>query len=127
MSILRRIYDIARAEIGDHLGWSAKSKARQKRPPLEESFAGAGGGGYQESSTPPPSHAEPTKLEQAYAALEIPYDSDLSTARKAWRTLLRQYHPDLHSTDDEKQKIAHEVSQQLNDALDIIKNHKGGK
>ncbi len=127
MSILRRLYDIARAEIGDYVPWPTKPKASYKRPPFEESFAGAGSGNYQESNSPPPPHPEPTKLEKAYSALEIPYDSDLATARKAWRTLLRQYHPDLHSTDDERQKIAHEVSQQLNDAIDTIKTHKGGK
>ncbi len=37
--------------------------------------------------------------------------------------MVRQYHPDMHSGDDEKQRIATELVQGLNEAHDILKKH----
>lgn len=55
-----------------------------------------------------------------YANLEIPYGSDLEAVREAWKRLLRKYHPDLHSSDLEKQKTATELVKGLNDALEEL-------
>lgn len=51
-----------------------------------------------------------------YANLEIPYGSDIETVNRAWKILLRKYHPDLHSTDPEKVELANKIVQQLNKA-----------
>lgn len=56
-----------------------------------------------------------------YANLEVPYGSDLETVRKAWRHLVRKYHPDLHSADPEKRRIANELTQGLNHAYKELK------
>src|SRR5262249_12738989 len=53
------------------------------------------------------------KIAQYYAQLEVPYGSDLETVKQAYRRLMRKYHPDLHSGDAEKQKIATELAQAL--------------
>ena len=58
-----------------------------------------------------------------YANLEIPYGSDAETVTKAWKKLLRRYHPDLHSAEPEKVKIANEIVQQLNKAHDALQKH----
>ena len=58
-----------------------------------------------------------------YANLEIPYGSDLETATRAWKKMLKKYHPDLHSNDLEKKQIANELVQGLNRAYEEIKNY----
>ena len=119
MSIFRRIIDIARAEIS-----AARSGTRptKQTPPVGERR----GGGHDYQPPPPPPRDEANPLEAAYDALEIPRGSDLATAKKAWRDQLRKYHPDIHSTDAEKQRLAHEVSQHLNQAYETIRQHYEG-
>jgi DnaJ-domain-containing protein 1 len=56
------------------------------------------------------------EIARYYANLEIPYGADLETVRKAWKILLRKYHPDLHSDDAEKVRVANELVQGLNNA-----------
>jgi DnaJ-domain-containing protein 1 len=53
------------------------------------------------------------KIAQFYAQLEVPYGSSLETVKQSYRRLMRKYHPDLHSGDPGKQKIATELSQAL--------------
>lgn len=55
-------------------------------------------------------------LAEYYANLEVPYGSDLATVRRAWKELLKRYHPDIHSGDSEKQQIANELVKRLNHA-----------
>lgn len=60
------------------------------------------------------------KLAGYYANLEIPYGSDLETAKESWKRLLRKYHPDLHSNNPDRRQVAHELTQKLNKAYDEI-------
>lgn len=60
------------------------------------------------------------KLSKYYANLEIPYGSDLETAKKAWKHLVRKYHPDLHSNDQSKIQIATQLTSKLNEAFKEI-------
>ena len=73
--------------------------------------------GYDEAGDPytDPGDKDP-ELAQYYANLEVPYGSDLETVRKAWKQLLRKYHPDLHSQDPDKQKLSNELVQEINSA-----------
>ena len=64
--------------------------------------------------------AEDPELAGYYANLEIPYGSDLKTAKESWKRLLRKYHPDLHSNNPERRQVAHELTQKLNKAHDEI-------
>jgi DnaJ-domain-containing protein 1 len=56
------------------------------------------------------------KLAQYYANLELPNGSNLEEVKKAWKRLLKQYHPDKHSLDEEKRKVATVLTQKLNEA-----------
>ncbi|MFQ5582996.1 MAG: DnaJ family molecular chaperone [Calditrichia bacterium] len=70
------------------------------------------------------------QLATYFANLEIPYGSDLETAKKAWKSLVKKYHPDLHSSDPLKQKTANELVQGINKAFEEIRKHyqeKSGK
>jgi DnaJ-domain-containing protein 1 len=59
-------------------------------------------------------------VRQAYAALEVPPGSDFETVRKAYRTLMRRYHPDLHNDRPENQKAANELTQRLTDSYKLL-------
>lgn len=56
------------------------------------------------------------EIAQYYAQLEIPYGSDLQTVKKAWRKLIRKYHPDLHANEPANQQIAHDLTAKLTKA-----------
>ena len=56
-----------------------------------------------------------------YANLELPYGADLERVKKAWKKMVRKYHPDLHGTDPEKRRLANELSQGLNRAYEELK------
>lgn len=51
-----------------------------------------------------------------YKVLELEYGSDFNQIKKAYRRLLKKYHPDLYQTDAEKLKTAQEVTKQINEA-----------
>src|SRR5262249_50583260 len=62
------------------------------------------------------------KIAQYYAQLEVPYGADWDTVKQSYRRLMRKYHPDLHSRDPEKQKIATELAQALTNAYNELEN-----
>lgn len=67
-------------------------------------------------------HQDP-KLAAYYANLELPYGADLVQVRAAWKRLMRQYHPDRHSQDPEKRKVAEQLTQGLNEAFHALEKH----
>lgn len=62
-------------------------------------------------------------LRQYYANLEVDYDADLDTVKKNYRRLMRRYHPDKHSDDPEREKLATELSQELTRAYQVVSEH----
>jgi DnaJ-domain-containing protein 1 len=59
-------------------------------------------------------------LRKAYAALEVPPGSDFETVRKAYRRLMRKYHPDLHTSSPEAQRAANDLAQRLTQAYKLL-------
>ena len=51
-----------------------------------------------------------------YKILELEYGSDFSSIKKAYKRLLKKYHPDLFLNKPEKLKSAQEVTRQINEA-----------
>ena len=85
------------------------------RPSSAASSSGRAGG------RPAPRRAsDDAAVRQAYAALEVPPGSDFETVRKAYRTLMRKYHPDLHNDRPENQKAANELTQRLTDSYKLL-------
>lgn len=105
MDLLRRLWQIARAQVGagKGSGWQGPGpeadRGEPRRPPQE------------------PAPAIDPQLAQYYANLEIPCGADLETARRAWKRLLKKYHPDLHAKDPEKRRVANELSARLTQAF----------
>ena len=117
MDIFKRLYDVTRANVNRRLNNSKPSGATYQQQP--DQYAGF-------TESPPQNHTPPGQdpvLAGYYAALEVPYGSDLETVRKAWKTLMRKYHPDLHGQDAEKQKVARELTQGLNEAYSALEKH----
>lgn len=73
--------------------------------------------------SPPPRNTPADDLRRAYASLEVPPGSDFETVRKAYRTLMRKYHPDRHAQTPEKQKAATELAQKLTQAYKLLDKH----
>ncbi len=76
---------------------------------------------YQSHTTQAPSRDE--KIAGYYANLELPYGADLEAVKKAYRKLMKQYHPDKFSSDPEKQKIATEITKGLNKAYQELEKY----
>ncbi|MCS6988665.1 MAG: J domain-containing protein [Chloroherpetonaceae bacterium] len=73
-----------------------------------------------------PPKQEPTRDEKIagyYANLELPYGASLEEVRKAYRNLMKRYHPDKFSGDPEKQKTATEIAKGLNKAYRELEKH----
>lgn len=65
-------------------------------------------------------------LDRDYAVLQLPAGADFARVKASYKRLLSQYHPDRHSGDPEKQRIATEVTQQLNASYQRIRDHAEG-
>lgn len=63
---------------------------------------------------------ERQRLLQYYANLELPPFAPLDDVKRAYRDLMRRYHPDRHAGDPERQKAAHELAQSLTRAYDAL-------
>ena len=97
---------------------------------LDEYLDGRGSGGAskhpgaESGRTRSPSSAPPNEaLRRDYATLETPFAADLPEVRKSYKRLLHKYHPDRFSGDDQKQALANEVTQRLNDAFARIEKY----
>ena len=78
---------------------------------------GFGAGAARRTATP----GRDPRLAQLYAQLECPYGADLNAVRKAYRAMMRKYHPDMHSNSPDKQHVATELSQRLTTAYNELK------
>ncbi len=123
MGILNRIYNIARSEVNAR--FRRDKTKRTEIPDFDDLFTNTGSQGKSGAKTDSQSRASgrDPKLEQWYSILEIPYGSDFAAVQKAWKSQLRKYHPDRHTSDPERAKIAHEVTQQLNQAFAGLEKH----
>ena len=59
---------------------------------------------------------ENSAAKKYYEVLELPYGADFQEVKKAYRRLLKKYHPDLFHGDIEKQKTAQKVTEEINEA-----------
>ena len=117
MHLLSRMFKIFRANL--HFRW----QDRQNDDAFYHwSFGETSSGG---ATGRPHSHRGTAAIDPVlagyYANLEVPYGSDLAAVRKAWKRLVSQYHPDLHSNDPDKRRIANELTQGLNRAYEELK------
>ena len=114
MEILNRVYQILKANI---------SFASFDRDDTFNCFKESSGG-HEKQNKEIPLNVN-NDLARNYANLEIPYGADLQTAKKAWKKMLKKYHPDLYSRNPEKLETATRLTQGLTKAYyEIKKAHK---
>ncbi len=114
MEILSRVYHIIRSNI---------NFGRGKRYDTVNGFE-QDKGEYKKHNLKIPENTN-DDLARYYANLEIPCGLDLQAVKKAWKRMLKKYHPDLHSRDPQKQQTATRLTQGLTKAYDEIKKaHK---
>tara|TARA_Y100000588_G_scaffold211751_1_gene225881 strand:- start:1251 stop:1631 length:381 start_codon:yes stop_codon:yes gene_type:complete len=122
MDLLERIYRILQANLN---AGSAMSYADIEEWLRKSGYGGNFNGYESESDGSTVAHSVPLNAELAgyYANLEISYGSDLETSRRAWKSLLKRYHPDLHAKDPAKRELAHQLTVQLTKAYQEIERH----
>jgi DnaJ-domain-containing protein 1 len=81
---------------------------------------------YQRVNRPGRPTGDDARLARLYAQLECPVGADLDTVRKKYRILMRKYHPDVHSGDAAKQRLATELSQRLTSAYNELRRSLSG-
>ena len=118
--MIKRIFKIAQAELNDLV---RKNKFFENYISSDKTI------NYQEQSEYKDTFSPSDPLAKYYANLEIPVGSDQAIIKNAWKKQLKKYHPDLHCSDPEKQKIAENLTRQLNEAyrilsLEFLKNNR---
>ena len=118
MGIFERISRIVRSEV---------TAARGKAGDAFEEFDLPGGERKRRAPKgpgPPPAQQAPADpIARAYARLEVPEGSDFPTVKKAYRKVMRRYHPDRHGTDPDTSKMANEVAAGLTEAYETLEKH----
>jgi DnaJ-domain-containing protein 1 len=85
----------------------------------------AGRGSRERESTRPPRPVDES-LRADYANLEVPFGADMATVVKSYKSLMLKYHPDKHSGDPEKQKIALDITKRINQSYERIRSRQEG-
>lgn len=65
----------------------------------------------------------PEELRQDYGNLELPFGAPFDAVRKAYKTMLIEYHPDKHSGSQDRQRIANEITKKINYSFQRIKRY----
>lgn len=71
----------------------------------------------------PFSSKKQTEIAKHYKTLDLPHGADFPEVKKAFRAMMRKYHPDMHSASPEKQKAAAELTKQLTVAYNALELH----
>ncbi|MFQ5673441.1 MAG: J domain-containing protein [Nitrospinales bacterium] len=110
--MIKRLYAIAHSSLDD------LSRRRKKRvdPPFD--FEAQASFANEPAENTPEHGLDP--LAGYYANLELPPGAGRDEAKRAWKRLLKKYHPDLHSAHPEKRKVATELTGRLNEAYRIL-------
>ncbi len=110
--MIKRLFQIARSNIGYYLD---KRGPEYAEPPIIDQNSNWNQDNFEtqyETARDP--------LAKYFANLELPTNASRREVKDAWKRLMKKYHPDLHSTDSEKRKIATELSQGLTEAYKIL-------
>jgi DnaJ-domain-containing protein 1 len=106
------------------LFWMLYKNSKQKKKQREyQSYYSSSGQSQGDASS---GSQEPLTLDKAYALLGIGPEASLQKVKKAYKEKIAVSHPDKVShLSTELQEKAKELTLRLNNALDIIKRHKG--
>ncbi|MBI2375058.1 MAG: J domain-containing protein [Deltaproteobacteria bacterium] len=144
MSIAKRLFNVARAEVGsvfrskdegderlDEELARLKLRAKERPPSPPRSKPDEDSERRARSEERPRVHAEDRAhsasrepdLAKWYANLELPLGASLEEVRAAYRRLMRRYHPDRHRSDPTFEAAASELVLALREAHDGLVAH----
>jgi DnaJ-domain-containing protein 1 len=122
MGIFERISRIVRSEVTAARGKAGDAFEEFDLPGGERKRRAPKGPGPPPG--PPPAQQAPVDpIALAHFRLEVPEGSDFATVKKAYRKVMRRYHPDRHGTDPDKSKMANEVAAGLTEAYETLEKH----
>ena len=67
-------------------------------------------------------NADHDGLQQDYANLDVPIGAPFEEIRRSYKRLLKRYHPDRFADDPQKQSLATEITQKLNQSYQRIRS-----
>ncbi len=77
-------------------------------------------------NAPPPKPPPPAGPEAGYyAALELPANASFEEIKRAYKTLMKKYHPDRFHNEPQKKQFAEAVTQKLNEAYAYFEKKHG--
>lgn len=151
MSVGKRLFDVARANVTDFIrtissdderelldgevevsaddsaGARAGRQARQFKDAAEEAWERA----YQKAqekaggSFVPPGVDREVQMRKWYRVLELEPGAGPDEIRSAYRKMMRKYHPDRYASSPEKYEAATEVARKITDAYNGLKETVG--
>jgi DnaJ-domain-containing protein 1 len=74
---------------------------------------------------PPPATPPPGPEAAYYAALELPANASFEEIKRAYKTLMKKYHPDRFHNEPQKKQFAEAVTQKLNEAYAYFEKKHG--
>lgn len=138
MSVWRRIADTARDRLNDikdrTFGRNRKPLAELSDRELEEELVrrrreraakrgGAPAPSDARGAARQPGSPQDQQIAQYYANLELPNGASIEDVRKAYREMMKRYHPDKHAGDPERHKAATELASSLTSAYRALIDH----
>ena len=102
-----------------------QAEANQRQRDQTESRSNFAGGGQQRAEDPLLQMAR--ELVRDYHNLEVKPGAPIEEVKAAYKTLLKQYHPDRFATDPVKQATATQITAKLNQSYARIMEHLGTK
>ncbi len=78
-------------------------------------------------TNPPPATPPPPAGPEAgyYAALELPANASFEEIKRAYKTMMKKYHPDRFHNEPQKKQFAEAVTQKLNEAYAYFEKKHG--
>lgn len=70
-----------------------------------------------------PSFGKRSEMAKHYETLSLANGAEFAEVKKAFRALMRKYHPDMHAGSPGKQKAASELTKQLTVAYNALEEH----
>ncbi|MCD6499482.1 MAG: DnaJ domain-containing protein [Deltaproteobacteria bacterium] len=123
MSLLGRIGRLARANtraLADKLTSLRDQDRREAEQELDVELNDDPNIDQEDQPSPPRAENQDRDLALCYKRLELPQDADIKTVRRAYRRLMRRYHPDLFIDDPQRRETASTVTRILTDAYDHL-------
>ncbi|MBI2571340.1 MAG: J domain-containing protein [Candidatus Schekmanbacteria bacterium] len=116
--------DELEAELAEARSRRQTSKEREEPRRARPTAEPGSGPGHESSGRAGAAGRPKNDLRRHYAELNVSPDADMKTVKAAYRRLIRQHHPDIHSGDPIKEKTATERSQRLTEAYRTIEKSR---